>query len=365
MKKKTFTAGKLGLAVLGVILFVLLVYALYVILTYHRIEDRQILEINSSAADLGPVRTGETYSIISYNIGFGAYTPDFSFFMDGGKSSVAKSRESVRSTVEGAARLARELDPDFAIFEEVDLDSTRSHHVDEQALIGQAFPEYACAFAINYDSAFLMVPPWEPHGKSLSGIGFYSKYQISSSLRRSLPISTDFHKFLDLDRCYTVSRIPVENGKTLCIYSVHLSAYGNNAEIRKSQITMLAEDMKTEREAGNYVVCGGDFNHDLIRQDLSEESTFSWAYPFPREYLPEGFTLATDALTKEEREGLSPSTRNADVPYTPGSTLTLTVDGFLFSDNIAFENFQVIDTQFQYSDHNPVVLEFRLTQEKP
>lgn len=35
------------------------------------------------------------YSALTYNIGFGAYTPDFSFFMDGGKFSWAKSKDSV------------------------------------------------------------------------------------------------------------------------------------------------------------------------------------------------------------------------------------------------------------------------------
>ena len=42
-----------------------------------------------------------------------------------------------------------------------------------------------------------------------------------------------------------------------------MSAYGNSDAIREGQIRMLAEDMQKEYEAGNYVLCGGDFNHDL------------------------------------------------------------------------------------------------------
>ena len=32
---------------------------------------------------------------------------------------------------------------------------------------------------------------------------------------------------------------------------------------KSSQISMLTADMEKEYEAGNYVLCGGDFNHDL------------------------------------------------------------------------------------------------------
>ena len=42
-----------------------------------------------------------------------------------------------------------------------------------------------------------------------------------------------------------------------------MSAYGNSDAIREGQIRMLSEDMQKEYEAGNYVLCGGDFNHDL------------------------------------------------------------------------------------------------------
>lgn len=42
-----------------------------------------------------------------------------------------------------------------------------------------------------------------------------------------------------------------------------MSAYGNSDAIREAQIRMLSADMEKEYEAGNYVLCGGDFNHDL------------------------------------------------------------------------------------------------------
>jgi len=53
---------------------------------------------------------------------------------------------------------------------------------------------------------------------------------------------------------------------------------------------MLSADMKKEYEAGNYVLCGGDFNHDLkAAEDDDSTDRESWAYPFPRNMLPEHF----------------------------------------------------------------------------
>lgn len=40
------------------------------------------------------------------------------------------------------------------------------------------------------------------------------------------------------------------------------------------------------------------------------------------------------------------------------------MDGFLISDNVICEEIQVVDTEYQYSDHNPVKLQFRLRSEK-
>ena len=368
---------------LGAILILLVGYLIYLFASYHRIPDNQELQVETSAAqtaeqnvnraeesgstasetsqaDFSSLHTDTEYSALTYNIGFGAYTPDFSFFMDGGKSSWAKSKESVLDAVQGAGELAASYDPDFAMIEEVDLDSTRSYHVDEYSILKDCFPDYNYVFAQNYDSAFLFYPFTQPHGSSKSGIGLFSRYPVTSALRRSFPVSTSFTKFFDLDRCYSISRVPVENGKELVIFALHMSAYGNSDEIRHGQISMLAADMEKEYEAGNYVLCGGDFNHDLKASEDDDSEKESWAYPFPREELPEHFTFGIDLLTEEERDGLWNSARNADMEYVPDVTYTVTLDGFILSDNMECVSYENINTGYSYSDHDPVYMKFKL-----
>ena len=363
--------------IIGILVIVLLAYLIYLYASYHRIEDNLPLEVESRVEQAdAKLTTGKEYSALTYNIGFGAYTPDFSFFMDGGKSSWAKSKDSVLETVQGAGELVASYDPDFALIEEVDLDSTRSYHVNEYSILKDCMPDYDCVFAQNYDSAFLFYPFTQPHGKSKAGLALFSKYPITGSLRRSFPISTSFTKFFDLDRCYSISRVPVDNGKELVIFELHMSAYGNSDAIREGQIRMLSEDMQKEYEAGNYVICGGDFNHDLKAADTQSKASDasnntqtdsgdsaepeSWAYPFPRSELPEHFSFCLDQLSEDEKNNLWNSARNADMEYVPGETYTVTLDGFIISDNVECTKYENVNTGYSYSDHDPVYMEFQL-----
>ena len=351
-------------SILAVFLALILIvggYLLYVILSYSRIEDNLALAVNhiESAAK---AQTGQTYTIVTQNLGFGAYVADFTFFMDGGKESRARSKDSVIDCINQGADKAKSYNPDFVLFQEVDTNSTRSFHVDQQKLLVDQFTGYASAFAVNYHSAYLMWPLINPHGASNSGILTLSKLNITSSLRRSLPISTSFSKFLDLDRCYSVSRVPVENGKELVIYNIHASAYGGSDEIRTAQMTMLFEDMQKEYEAGNYCVCGGDFNHDFTgtsTQILNGGGSvdFGWAQPFPAELLA-NYPNISRALNYTSGE-IKPTCRNCDVPYSE-NCFVIIVDGFLVSDNVTVTYLENVQAEFVYSDHNPVMMQFQL-----
>ena len=345
------------LAILGVFLVVVIGYVAYVFGTYSRIEDMQTLPVEKESS-LQPEK-GKEYTAVSYNIGFGAYTPDFTFFMDEGTQSRAASKESVISCVEGAAETAASYAPELVFFQEVDTNSTRSYHVDQRDLIRKYFDGYDSVFAVNYHSAYLMYPLLEPHGASNSGILTESAFTVDSALRRSLPIATSVKKLLDLDRCYSISRIPVEENVDLVVVNTHLSAYGTDAAQGNAQLEMLFEDLKKEYEAGNYVICAGDFNHDFTvtsRDDLNPGGgkTYSWCESFPDGLIPEGFYKCLDYS-----EGLTASTRYTNIPYSKES-FTVILDGFIVSDNVECTYVQNMDTGFLYSDHNPVVMKFIL-----
>ena len=344
-----------------IIIVILGAYAAYVFGTYYRLPDKLTLEVKRSGENTYfenelTVSPGKAYFIMTYNIGFGAYRKDYSFFMDGGKSSWAKDEESLMAAICGMGEIINDANPDFVLLQEVDIDGTRSYHINELDLLNQMVKGYYYDFAQDYDSPFLFFPPWEPHGANQSVIVTYSRAEISEGMRRSLPISESFSKLVDLDRCYSISRIPTENGVSLCLYNVHTSAYGGSDEIRQAQLDMLYEDMKADYDKGNYVICGGDFNHNLKKD--AQENAPEWAYPFPWESLPEGFHMALEGA-KEENVAHN-TCRSAETPYDEETTYTVTLDGFIVSDNVSVNYYHHMDWGYEFSDHDPVLMQFIL-----
>lgn len=343
-----------------VLAFVLVVgaYVAYVFIDYHRIGDMELTPEGDAAAT--ELAAGKRYTVLSYNIGFGAYEDDYGFFMDGGTESWAWSEERLTANVDAIAAFLAQQKADFYLLQEVDIDSTRSYHVDERQPIYQALPGMSHVFAQNYDSPFLMYPLTQPHGASKSGLLTFSPAAISSAKRVELPIENSVMKLVDLDRCYSVSRIPVDDSKELILYNLHLSAYTSDGTIATEQLKLLLADMQAEYEAGNWCVAGGDFNKDLLGDSVvwfgEADQDYSWAQPIP-DGIFDGYDVTLAAPLDEDAP--VPSCRNADSAYHEGQYV-LTVDGFMVSKNVAVESAEVIDTGFRWSDHNPVKMVFTL-----
>ena len=221
-------------------------------------------------------------------------------------------------------------------------------------------PEYDETWAQNYDSPFLMYPLRHPHGASVSGLMTLSSLTVDSARRVELPIENSLMKLVDLDRCYSVHRIPVADGGELVLYNLHLSAYTSDGTIAMEQLKLLLDDMQREYAAGNWCVAGGDFNKDLLGDSSvyfgAAEQEYSWAQP-----IPEGVFDSYDVqlVAPLDENDPVPSCRNADGPYHDGQYV-LTVDGFLITPNVAVDSAAVLDTGFAYSDHNPVQMTFTL-----
>lgn len=364
VKKKKGPVAKIFTAIgiiLAVIVVLVLAYVAYVFISYKRIDDNQMLQAEGTAQQQ-TIATGKELMVTSYNIGFGAYSDDYTFFMDGGKESWAFSEEAVYDNIAGAMGVIDEKDPDIALFQEVDFDATRSYHVDERVLVEDAMKEvgeYSYTFAQNYDSPFLMYPITQPHGKNKAGIMTFSKAQITEGLRRSLPIEEGFSKVIDLDRCYSKSRVATDNGKELVIFNLHLSAYTAKAETAENQLAMLVQDMQEEYDKGNYCIAGGDFNRDLLGNSPEIFHTAvlddNWAKPVNMDLFTDDITL----VAPFDEQDLAASCRNPDKPYEKGD-FVVTVDGFIVSANVDVSYSNVIETDYKYSDHNPVMMKVKL-----
>ena len=351
---------KILLIVLLAVVLLAAAYVAYVFISYHRIGDQPLTPVQTP--DTAPsLSAGEAYTLVSWNIGFGAYEEDYGFFMDGGTESRAWSKERLTANMDAIAGYLKQQDADFYLLQEVDTDATRSYHVDEREPLYAALFDKSSVFCQNYDSPYLLYPLTKPHGASQSGLLTFAPVNIAAANRVELPVEGGFMKLLDLDRCYSVSRIPVDGGKELILYNLHLSAYTSDGTIATEQLKLLLADMQAEYDAGNWCVAGGDFNKDLLGDSAAwfgeADQSYSWAQP-----IPEGTFDGVDVtlVTPLDESAPVPSCRNADGPYHPGQYV-LTVDGFLVTPNVTAAQATVLDTGFAYSDHNPVAMTFTLS----
>ena len=356
-KMKAKTIILIVLFFLLALILAAIAYGAYVLIDYHRLPDWQRLEIADNPSR--EIKTGTSYKVLSWNVGFGAYSEDYSFFMDGGKYSRAYSEQEVITNISAVSDLVNREAPDLIVFQEVDLDSTRSYHVNEEELLA-SMDGYGRVGAVNYDSPYLMYPILKPHGKSLSELLTLTSFKAESAARRSLPLEEGFQIILDLDRCYSITDIPVSNGKTLRLYNLHLSAYTSDSSVVTEQLQQLLADMAQTYAAGNFAIAGGDFNRDLLGNS-SEVFGVSgknavWAQSFPFELLPKNVSLQ---IPFDEAVSV-PSCRYCDIGYEPGVSFVLTVDGFLTTSNVQVSETKVIDDGFRHSDHNPIVMTFSL-----
>ena len=347
----------IGVLLLAVVLIAGAYFA-YLLISFHRIGDAELTPEGKGA--LGKA-SDDVYTVVSYNIGFGAYEPDYGFFMDGGTESWARSEERLDKNMKNIASFLKDQDADLYLIQEVDTDSTRTYHIDEREYLTSLLNGMSYVFAQNYDSPFLMYPITKPHGVSESGLMTFSSFDIKSAQRKELPIETGLTKFLDLDRCYSKSRVDTEDGKEFVIYDFHLSAYTSDGKIANEQLKLMLADMTEEYSRGNYCIAGGDFNKDILGDSSvyfgKADKEYTWAQPIPEGVL-EAYPYITLVAPFDEDDPV-PTCRNADGPYHEGQYV-LTIDGFLVSDNVTVVSSEVIDTGFAYSDHNPVKMSFLL-----
>lgn len=349
------------LIILAVIMVAL--YICYFYKEYKRIPDQIHLDQNITSSysyfqNEEAVNAGRAYNILTYDIGYGARMKNFSSYLDGGNDIKASSEENVLANICGITDVINRSGADFILLQEVDIDSTRSYGVDELSLINKFLYGYYYAEAKMAESMFIPYPILNPQGVKNTSMVTYSNAAMSENVRRSLPMSDDVFNMTDYDKCYTLSRIPLANERELVIYNVHLSTYVNSEDIYLAQIDTIFKDMQKEYLRGNYVICGGDFGRNL--KNDSSTSNIEWAKDFPQWKLPAGFSIGTQA---SQANNVDHNTRrSAHTPYDPATSFTASTDGFIVSDNIRVNFYSNANWKYEYSDHDPVIMQFFLKE---
>ena len=321
-------------------------------------------QISASYQSAMPLR------IVTFNTGYGALGEDADFFMDGGKSVTPESEEYIKENMIGIERILSEIDADIIFLQEVDTDSKRSYEINQWLQYEHDLDNYESRFALNYSCDYVPYPiGFDMIGKVNSGIATYSRFDIYSSTRYSLPCPFSWPtRIANLKRCLLVTRIEIsdlvvldendekdhEASPDLVLINVHLDAY-DEGEGREAQFRRLRELMEKEYAAGNYVIVGGDFNQtfpdDNNPYPIIHDENF---VPGNLPTLSPGWSYGYDMST--------PTSRLLNEPYDPQSdgTQFYVIDGFIVSPNVKISSVRTLNKDFVYSDHNPVVMDIEL-----
>ena len=348
MKKKVWKI--IGMIVL---VFILLAAAVLIYFTVreYRPKQEEILEVPRNGRKIG---IHEPLTVLTYNIGYAGLNKTEDFFMDGGTKVQPKEKEEVEENLKGITDILKEHSADVYFFQEVDKDSKRSFHIDEQGYLEETL-QMPSVMAYNFKCDFVPYPI-PPIGKMQSGITTMTDIKVDSAKRISLPESFSWPvKTCNLKRCMLEMRIPLEGtDKELVLINFHLEAY-DSGEGKIAQSKMLAEKLKTEYEKGNYVIAGGDFNQTFEGiEKYPVKNKEDWTPgTIGMKDIPEHFSFAVDDSY--------PTCRLLNQPYTGDyeTSQVYVLDGFIVSDNLEVELVEVVDTNFEYTDHQPVKLKVR------
>ena len=356
--------------VIGIVLLAFLIVVgglTYLTATEYKPDDIESVKVDISETSGEKLTADGTFTIMTWNAGYGALGDNADFFMDGGEGVTTATKERVKVNLSSVASLAESNAPDFIFFQEVDKDSKRSYHTDECDYIKKTMSQdYVSTFANNFKVNYVPYPI-PTIGEVDSGIFTLSKYEITDAERISLPCPFDWPvRTANLKRCLLVSRVPVydadgnDTGKELVLINLHLEAY-DSGEGKKAQTEQLKNLLEDEYEKGNYVIAGGDFNQKFSNIDTS-------MYP---EY--EGMWQCGEIDSNEFSEkwqlmmdSNAPTCRSLDKPYANADKDTFQyymIDGFIVSDNIEIESCETLDYHFAGTDHNPVVMKVNLKNE--
>lgn len=324
---------------------------LFAVITKFKPLPVEILEENKSVEK----SVDTAFSLLIWNVGYGALGKDVDFFYDNGEM-VVTPKSMVEKYIAGEQKTLSEFkDYDFILLQEADKKGKRSHNIDMEEKFAEIFPNFHRVFTPNYDVKFLPFPWTEPLGRIYGGLLSFSKLTPSESKRIALPGISDFpRKFFYLERCLLMQRFPLQTGKELIVINQHLEAYDDGG-VKRAQMQVMRQYAEEEFAKGNYVVIGGDWNiappdFDVHKWEKESETEPLYLMKNDSVFLPE-WQYAYDSEV--------PSNRKLNRPL-DDKTYTTVIDYFCLSPNVEIVEVKGINAGFENSDHNPVSLKMRL-----
>ena len=343
---------KISAVLIGAVLIFAIGLVGWLTLTEYNPEPVENLEISGTGTEK-PV-SGSKISVLTFNIGYGNLNKDSDSFLDGGTEVRSGDKNTVLANIEGIKSVIAETDADIFILQEVDENSKRSYGINQKEIFSKTAGGNS-AIGLNYVCNYVPFP-LPTIGKVRSGVVTLTDFEMETAQRISLPCPFSWPvSAANLKRCLLVSYHNIEGtDKQLVVVNLHLEAY-DDGEGKIAQTKMLWEILEEEYAKGNYVIAGGDFNQ-MVPETEEKYPIFTaelWKPGILEEKdLPEGWQYVYDDSV--------PTCRLLNKPYDKEGAQHYVIDGFIISPNVELLSAETLDCGFEFSDHNPVLMEIVL-----
>jgi hypothetical protein len=336
-------------SLVGLLVLLAVCLLLFFVITEYRPADSMRVAVEGRSARPF-VRAGQTYSALTFDIGYAGLDETQDHFSEGGRRAAADSREAVEENLSAILDVSGN-GYDFLLLQEVDTNSRRSFGVDQRAALAKLLESYVSCFALDHKSPFVPLPLSQAMGRVESGLMSFSQFSVRDSTRVRFDGGASFPERLFVpSRCFLVLRTAVEGGGELVLVNARFAPFGEDGAARDAQFAQMRSFLEAEAAQGHYVVVGADFSHLL--PGAPAPATPPTGYTgLPAQAMPDGFHLAIDPDT--------PTRRSLSSPYTE-ETPTFTTDGFWLSDTVTLVSVQAKNLGFRNASHNPVTITFTL-----
>lgn len=298
----------------------------------------------------GQGQVSDRLSVLTWNIGYAGLGKDADLFTDNGRSLRALPAQEIASAAQGIATWLATRSADVICVQENADAGFLTRKVAVRRIIDHALVNRQAVFWSDMKTVFV------PRALKLNhGMSVHSRVRLAQCRAELLPEDNTYHLGV-LKKHYgmLISRLKREDcARDWVVINVHLSAYDDGGQTRRSQVQRVMEIAHKAYDAGDFVVIAGDWNMRLSATDFAhktaQENLF-WVRDFPHEFLPQGWRVVIDKET--------PTVRSLNAAFRPDHSYTTIVDGFVISPNVDLVQISTAPMGFNWTDHHPVEAQF-------
>jgi len=296
---------------------------------------------------------GTEITMLNWNIGYAGLGKDSDFIMDGGENLLPPSKAIVEANLKGIQTILSQNKADFHLFQEISEPDMLTLGVDVLAGVTDEMRGYEWFFSNDFRTQFI------PRSQSVKhGLAMFTRIKSEPVSLIKLPLEPQRLSGI-IYRLYHIQakEFTAGDGNEWVILNIHLSAFDEGGKVRVKQLERLLEIADEYYKAGKHVIIGGDWNMQLTETSFpytTKQEYLFWLKKLPHEKIKPNWQIVIDPQT--------PTNRSNERPYKRGENYTTIIDGYMVSPNVQAISVKTLDTDFEFTDHQPILARFSARQ---